>query len=324
MRVGITGGTGNISLYITRRLVALGHEVVIFNRSGGEVEGARTVVVDRNDVEMFVEAVQSERLDVGIEMIVFTEDDAELTIRAFAGVKQLIHCSTGATYGFPLPIPVTEETPCRAEQRYGKNKRLADACFLRAYHTKGFPVTIIKPNVTYGFKFTHSLPGQLSRGWLRRLIDGKPIVVVGDGEHLHHFNHADDSAKGFVACVGNSRAIGQTFNNCATQAYTWREWHKTVMDILGRTVPIVGIPRDDLLAVADRDQRLQEKNFWYHMDVSNAKLKRVTSGYYEEHTLETGLRDILRDFDPAKVAQLPAEEDAMLDELVERHARLVG
>jgi nucleoside-diphosphate-sugar epimerase len=243
MRIGITGGTGNISLYITRRLVAKGHEVVIFNRSGGTVAGAKTAVVDRKDEERFVAKVRSERLDVGIEMLVYTEADAELTMRAFAGVHHLIHCSSGASYGFPLPIPVTEETVCRAEQSYGKNKRLADALFLRAYHNDGFPVTIMKPNVTYGFKFARALPGQLSRGWLRRLIEGKPIVVVGDGDQLHHFNHSDDCAKGFVACVGNERAVGQVFNNCSTQAYTWRQWHETVMKIIGTHVPIVGIPR---------------------------------------------------------------------------------
>lgn len=323
MKIGITGGAGNISLYITQRLVAQGHNVVLFNRSGTELTGTRTVRVDRKDTRAFADAVQNEKLDVGIDMIIYNAEEAEVSLKAFSGVQQLIHCSTGATYGFPLPVPVTEETPCRAEQPYGKNKHLADARLLRAFYEDGFPVTIIKPNVTYGFKFTHSLPGQLGRSWLRRLVDGKPICVVGDGNHLHHFNHADDSAKGFVSCVGNDSAIGQVFNNCSTQAYTWREWHETVMRILGKTVPLVGIPKDDLLTLSQSEPFLRENNFWYHMDFSNLKLKRISSGYFEEHTLETGLRDILTDFDPEKVPEIVPEEDAMLDRLVERHTRLL-
>ena len=242
MRIGITGGAGNISLYITRRLVAAGHDVVIFNRSGTVVPGAQTIVVDRSDTNRFADTVQAQHLDVGIDMIVFTAAQAEESVRAFEGVRQLIHCSTGATYGFPLPIPVTEEAPLLAEQHYGKNKREADAVFLRAHHADGFPVTILKPNITYGHRWTHRLPSQLGFNPLRRILDGKPILVVGDGDQLHHFHHADDSAKAFVGCVGNEATIGQIFNNTGTRGYTWREMHETTMRVLGRSVPIVGIP----------------------------------------------------------------------------------
>jgi nucleoside-diphosphate-sugar epimerase len=257
-------------------------------------------------------------------MIVYTEAEAEVTIRAFSGVRQLIHCSTGATYGFPLPLPVTEEVPCRAEQQYGRQKREADARFLRAYHSDGFPVTIIKPNITYGHRWTHRLPSQLTWNWLRRVVDGKPIVVVGDGDQIHHFQHADDSASGFAGSVGNDRTIGQVFNNCGTQACTWREFHQTVMRIIGRSVPIVGIPRADLLALRDRHPAIEERNFWYHMDVSNAKLRRVVPAYHQQHSLESGLRDILAEFDPEKVQPNPPEVDEMLDDLVARQGRVIA
>lgn len=322
MRIGITGGTGNISLYITRRLIRAGHDVVVFNRSGTTVEGADTVQVDRHDTGAFIEAVRSANLDVGIDMIVFTAADARVSLKAFADVTQLIHCSTGATYGFPLPIPVTEETPLRAEQPYGSNKNEADRIFLSAHFADGFPVTIIKPNITYGHKWTHRLPGQLPGNWLRRVVDGKPIVVVGDGNQLHHFHHADDSARGFVGCVGNERTIGHVFNNTATQAYTWRELHETAMRIVGKRVPIVGVPRQDLLALRAQHPDLEERNFWHHMDVSNAKLRRVVPDYHQAHTLEDGLSDILAGFDPGKVATNGEEIDTMLDDLAARQGRV--
>lgn len=324
MRIGITGGTGNISTYITRRLLAKGHEVVLFNRSGKGPEGTRVVQVDKTDKEAFIEAVRSSKLDAGIEMIVFTAAEAEVSLRAFEGVSHLIHCSTGATYGFPLPIPVTEESPCRATQPYGKNKTEADAVFMRAWWNDGFPVTILKPNITYGFKWANSLPGQLPGSWLRRVVDGKQIITVGDGNQLHHFLYADDSARGFVGCIENEKTIGQIFNICATETYTWRIFYETVMKVIGRSVPIVGIPREQLLRLQDRYPMLEEKNFWHHMDHSNLKLRRLVPEFRQSRSLEEGLRIITQDFDPAKVEPNPPEIDAMLDDLAERQMKVVG
>jgi nucleoside-diphosphate-sugar epimerase len=324
MRIGITGGNGNISRYISNRLVAAGHEVVAFNRSGVVPDGVRAVLVDRTDTEAFVEAVQSQKLDVGIDMIVFTAADAEVTVRAFGGVKQLIHCSTGATYGFPLPMPVTEEEPCTATGAYGKNKNEADAYFLRCWSNDRFPVTILKPNITYGFRWANEFPGQMPGSWIRRLVDGKPIVTVGDGDQIHHFLYADDSASGFVGCIGNDKTIGQMFNICATRTYTWRMFYETVMDILGLRVPIVGIPRDALLEMGSHYPQLVERNFWHHMDHSNLKLRRIVPEFHQLRSLDYGLREVLRDFDRKAVEPNKPEIDAMLDDLVDRQLRVAG
>lgn len=322
MKVGVTGGTGNISGYITARLVAAGHEVVLFNRSGSQPAGTRAVCVDRADREAFIAAVRKERLEVGIDMICFNADDARVALEAFAGVRQLIHCSTGATYGFPLPLPLTEEVPCRAVDDYGRLKHEADSVLLRAHAEAGFPVTILKPNGTYGTGWTHWFPGQLPGSWLRRAVDGRPIAVVGDGDQIHHFLHSDDSARGFVGCVGNERTIGQVFNICSTVPYTWREFHETILRLLGLDVPVVGIPRETLLRFSEKYPAIQERNNWHHMLNSTEKLRRCVPSFCQEKSLEQGLREILRDFDSARVEPNPAEIDALLDAITTRQQQV--
>jgi len=89
LNIGITGGTGNISAYITRRLVAVGHEVVLFNRSGRAPEGATAVRVDRGERDAFIEAVRGARLQVGIDMLCFNAEDARTSLEAF---KSIISC----------------------------------------------------------------------------------------------------------------------------------------------------------------------------------------------------------------------------------------
>jgi len=324
LKIGITGGTGNISAYITRRLVAAGHEVVLFNRSGRAPEGATAVRVDRGERDAFIEAVRGARLQVGIDMLCFNAEDARTSLEAFTGVEQFLHCSTGGTYGFPLPLPITEELPCLATDPYAKQKHEADTVFLEAFHRDRFPVTILKPNGTYGEGWRHWLPGQLPGSWLRRVVDGKPIVVVGDGDQIHHFLHSDDSACGFVHCIGNPRTIGQVFNLCSIVPTTWRQFHEATMRVLEREVPIVGIDRDTLTALGKEFPAIQPKNNWFHMLNSTDKLRRCVPEFRQAFPLEAGLRDIMQGFDPQQVEANPPEIDQLLDVLVERHGRLLA
>ncbi|MFA6292038.1 MAG: NAD-dependent epimerase/dehydratase family protein, partial [Victivallales bacterium] len=69
MKIGIVGGTGNISESIVRLLLAQGHEVVCVNRGmSGSVpaEGVRSIKMDRKDCGNFEKAMQSERFDAAI------------------------------------------------------------------------------------------------------------------------------------------------------------------------------------------------------------------------------------------------------------------
>ncbi len=115
MKVGVVGGTGNISTSFVRLLLQLGHEVICFNRgkSGPLPGGARAVHIDRRvDRAAFERAVQAEHLDAGIDMICFTKEDAESSLRAFRGVSHFVHCSTVCTYGVRRDwLPVTEDHP---------------------------------------------------------------------------------------------------------------------------------------------------------------------------------------------------------------------
>ena len=65
MKVGMVGGTGNISTSIVQLLLQHGHDVTCFNRGRRErvPEGARLIQGDRYDREAFVEMMQAQRFD---------------------------------------------------------------------------------------------------------------------------------------------------------------------------------------------------------------------------------------------------------------------
>ena len=68
MKVGIVGGTGNISTSVVRLLQERGHDVTCITRgaSGALPDGIRHLSGDRHDLDWFVPAVQRERFDAAV------------------------------------------------------------------------------------------------------------------------------------------------------------------------------------------------------------------------------------------------------------------
>jgi nucleoside-diphosphate-sugar epimerase len=59
----------------------------------------------------------------------------------------------------------------------------------------------------------------------RRMLDGKEIVVPGDGQSLWTLTHASDFARGFTGLLGNPTAIGQAFHITSDESLTWLDAH---------------------------------------------------------------------------------------------------
>src|SRR5210317_2000405 len=149
MKIGIVGGTGNISQSIVRLLLEKGHEVVCFNRgeSAALPEGARLIQGDRNNRSEFEGLMQAEKFDAAIDMICFNAEDAASSVRAFRGVGWFVQTSTVCTYGIQYDyFPADETHPLRPITAYGRDKAAADDVYLAAYHREKFPAIIIKPS----------------------------------------------------------------------------------------------------------------------------------------------------------------------------------
>jgi nucleoside-diphosphate-sugar epimerase len=116
MKIGVVGGTGNISESFVKLLLAQGHEVTCINR--GERRpvpaGARLLKIDRREREIFEKTMQTEKFDAAIDMIGFGREDAASSLRAFRGVGVFVQCSTVCTYGIQSDwLPISEDHPLR-------------------------------------------------------------------------------------------------------------------------------------------------------------------------------------------------------------------
>lgn len=324
MKIGIVGGTGNISQAIVKLLLAQGHEVVCFNRgqSARVPKGVRVILGDRSDRHEFEQKMQAERFDAAIDMICFNAEEAASSLRAFRGVGWFVQTSTTCTYGIRYDyLPVDETHPLRPNTTYGQNKVAADDVFLEAYHREKFPVVIIKPSTTYG-----PVQGMLRQicwdfSWIDRTKKGKPVIVCGDGFALHQHMHVDDIAQAFAGVIGKEHTLGQTYNAVNRGYITWADYHRLAGNILGRDVELVGVPFEDLKRLDVPDAGILEDEFAYNDYYSAEKLFRHVPEFHPQVALEQGMAQVFEAME--REGRIPnSDELTWEDEIIDKQKRV--
>lgn len=300
MKICVVGGTGNISSAVVKLLLQKGHEVTCFNRgiSGGVFPGAELIKGDRNDRAEFERVLQAQKFDAAIDMICYNKEDAGSSLRAFRDVQQFIFTSTVCVYGLQYDwLPVTEDHPLRPVTDYGKGKAEAENVFLEAYYRDNFPVTIIRPSTTFG-----PVQGAIRQlgwdfTWIDRIRKGKSIVVCGDGVALHQFLHVNDAALCFANVIGRENCIGQTYNMTKRGFTSWRDYHLTAMEVIGRQVKLVGVPLEILDKWNIPGFDLCKEIFAYNVIYNSEKLFRDVPEFLPKISLAEALRGTISEMD---------------------------
>ncbi len=296
MRVLFIGGTGNISASCSRLAVATGIDLYHLNRgmtTSESIEGVTTLNADIHDAEAVRSAVDSLSFDTVVDWIAYTPQQIEQDIALFSGrTDQFIFISSASVYHKPVRYPViTESTPAyNPFWTYSQNKIACERRLIQEYENDGFPMTIVRPSHTYSDGWFPTTFGSRDFTYPRRMLDGKPIVVHGDGQSLWTVTHADDFAVGFNGLIGNPAAIGDTFQITSDESITWDEIHRTIGRSLGVEPRIVHVPSEiiDRFAPKVGPSLLGDKR--YSVIFDNSKLKRLVPGYHATITFAEGMR----------------------------------
>lgn len=196
----ITGGSGYLGGNLARALHRRGERVRVLDVWDSpdrppEVEFHACDILDREGVRRAMRGVRFVHHDVSLVPLTksggrFLEVNRDGTQVALdcareAGVELFIHMSSSAVYGVP-PCPITEETPRRPVEIYGRAKLAAEERVFEAA-AAGLPCAVIRPRTIVG-------PGRLGIfeilfDWIR---DGRDIYVIGSGRERFQFVHAED------------------------------------------------------------------------------------------------------------------------------------
>ncbi|NNK19113.1 MAG: SDR family oxidoreductase [Maribacter sp.] len=248
MKILFIGGTGNISTAASRLTLERGIDLYHLNRGNTKVEvpGVKTILGDINKPKELFELAKHD-WDVVVNWIAFTPEDIERDISLFKGkTKQYIFISSASCYQTPLRYPViTESTPLyNTLWDYSYEKIKCEDRLMRAYREEGFPITVVRPSLTYDTVIPIAIGGFKEYTTADRILRGKKIIVHGDGTSLWTVTHSDDFAIGFVGLLGLTQAIGHAFHITSDEILSWNTIYKILAESLGREANIVHIASD--------------------------------------------------------------------------------
>jgi nucleoside-diphosphate-sugar epimerase len=300
MKLLFIGGTGLISSACAELAARRGHDVTLLNRSISKKypvpNGARQIIADvQVPLEELALLLSGYRFDAVVDFIAFTVDDIERDLALFRGkTGQYVFISSASAYQKPPKnYLVTEQTPLENPYwQYSRDKIACEARLMEAFREEGFPVTIIRPSLTYGPTQIPFCVGSWAHPWtvIDRMQRGCKIIVPGDGTSLWVLTWNADFAKGLVGVLGKPEAIGEAFQITSDEVLTWDQIYLEAFNALGLEPSILHVPSDLIAAYWPHAQGSLVGDKIHSIVFDDSKIKRLVPDFDCEVDWAHGLR----------------------------------
>jgi nucleoside-diphosphate-sugar epimerase len=245
VRIALTGASGFIGSALVRRLAAAGHRVTALLRPSSRRDHI-TAHIDRIVEGDHAQGSCWPALLDGADCVIhasvsrdaWNEDtaralDYHLQSNLLASIKlirasaprQFIFISSMAVHLDLNHYRVHQDRAFELPGSYYAAYKASIEAHLRAEHADGRPIAILRPCRTYGID--PDLKRSEGYDLLQALHRGEPIRRPGWGRWVH----IDDVAAATTAAVGNSQALGQTYDLVDCYA-RHSEWARIAADVL--------------------------------------------------------------------------------------------
>ena len=194
------------------------------------------------------------------------------------GVKKVVHASTGSVYGEAEYFPQDEKHPLNPASYYGVSK-LAGEKYVRAFcDLYDMDCTMLRYFHVYGPRQENSDVGGVVSIFGRRVLNGDPPVIHGDGTQQRSFTYVKDLVDINMLVAMSDETRGEVYNCASGINVTIRELAEKVKAYFGRA---------DLPTLYDDWTVGDIKVF----DVSSEKIKKL--GHRFQWTFDDGLKETL-------------------------------
>ena len=303
MKILFIGGTGTISMAITRLLAGQGHDLTLLNRGNRNQDLPRNVKIisaDINNEEETAKKLEGMTFDCVGEFIGFVPSQLERDFRLFNGkTKQFIYISSASAYQKPPKgYKITEETPLENPYwQYSRDKKACEEFLMEKYRNEGFPVTIVRPSHTYDERSVPLGVHGNNGSWqvVKRIKEGKQVIIHGDGTSLWTITHNSDFAKAYVGLIGNPKAIGEAFHITTDEAVTWNQIYGAIADALGVELKPYYVSSQTLVDMSNYDflgSLIGDKA--NSVEFNNSKVKSLVPDFKTEISAEEGIKMTVR------------------------------
>jgi UDP-glucose 4-epimerase len=315
-RVLVTGGLGFIGSNLAHRLVALGAEVMLVDSLiptyGGNVFNVRGLedrlrinVADVRDEHSMDYLVRGQDVIFSLAGQVSHLDsmadpytDLEINCRSQLslleacrkhnpGVK-IVFASTRQIYGKPRYLPVDEAHPLEPTDVNGVNKMAGEWYHILYHRVYGIAATALRMTNTYGPRMRVRDARQTFLGiWLRRLIEGQPLLVYGDGSQRRDLNYVDDVVAALLIVAASPRANGEVYNLGDRDPISLLDLARLLIELSGRgEYQIVPFPPEQkAIDIGDYygDYAKIERALDWRPRISLREGLAQTLAFYQEH-----------------------------------------
>jgi dTDP-4-dehydrorhamnose reductase len=206
-----------------------------------------------------------------------------------------VQASTSEVYGDPLQFPQSEDykgnvSTLGPRACYDEGKRVAETICLDYHREYNLPVKIVRIFNTYGSRMDF-YDGRAVTNFISRALDGKDLVIYGDGSHTRSFMYIGDLIRGIDALVQQPDFTGPV-NMGNPNELTIKEFAEKIISLTNSSSQIVY----ETGATDDPKRRVP--------DISLAQEKL---GWQPEVNLDEGLKKTIEYF-----RQSPRMDDKIL------------
>jgi UDP-glucose 4-epimerase len=300
MRVLVTGGAGFIGSHIVDQSVAAGHEVAIvdnlWEEGGGKTQNInpratfyRADVTDDATLARIFDEVRPEVVShqaAQHSVAISTKNpqhDARVNVLGLlnvltnctrVGTRKIVFASSGATYGTPASLPITEETPQRPESPYGITKMVAEHYLRYWQEAHGLTYTALRYGNVFGPRQDPNGEAGVIAIFAKRFLTHDSVRIDWDGEQKKAYVYVEDVARANVLAF--EKGDNEIFCIATGRGASVNELYHLLEKITGYTPEIVHAPKrpgDIYLAYFDC-----------------SKAARLL-GWQPQETLEEGIRN---------------------------------
>jgi len=261
-KVMITGGLGFIGSNLARRLTELGADILLVDslipdyggnlfNIDGIADRVRLNVADVRQPSTMNYLVRGREIIFNLAGQVSHIDSmrdpyadldincrSQLTIleacRYNSPDTKVVFAGTRQVYGRPVSLPVDEQHLVRPTDINGINKAAGEYYHLVYNNVFNIPACSLRLTNVYGPRqlIRHSRQGFI--GWfIRRVIEGAPIQIYGDGSQLRDFVFVDDAVDAFLRAGANDACNGDVFNVGGRESISHSALATLLVDLAG-------------------------------------------------------------------------------------------